>query len=191
MMPIKSPKATKVKCLLAQDGAHVEQGTPLFELYDYEERQILSQLQRALVDNETKRAEVSGLDVATKLEALERICFEREPSVEAAQLKYQALIERHSVGDVALADVAWGRHDIVLKAYQSLVSAVELEVFRRNVADSVKVYENIDILLKEETRYVEAAIARLRIVSPVSGTFRCFVEDGTPVRLGHLLGQLE
>ncbi len=191
MIPIKSPKATKVKRLLAEDGARVEKGTPLFELHDYEERQILSQLRRAIVDNETKLAEVSGPDVTTKLDSLERISVEREPSIVAAQEKYQALIEQHSVGQVDLADVAWGRHDIVLKAYQSLVSAVELEVFRRNVADSVKVYENIGILLKEETRYVEAAIARLRIISPVSGTFRCYVDDGTPVRLGHLLGELE
>ncbi len=191
MIPIKSPKATKVKHLLAEDGTYVEKGAPLFELYDYEERQILSQLERAMVDNDIKRAEVSGADVAARLEALETICIEREPSIEAAQLKYEALINRNSVGDVTLTEVAWGRHDIVLKAYQSLLSAVELEVFRRNVADSIKVYENMDLLLKEESRYVEAAIARLRIVSPVSGTFRCFVESGTPVRLGYLLGQLE
>lgn len=187
---IKSPKATKIKTCPKGLTLRVSKGDLLFELYDYEEQKILSEIDRAIKENALKKAEASGAFVQSKISKLKQICDLRSTALSASQIAYVGLSEQYKVGAVTIIDVTKGRQDISIRSHQVLMSAVEAEVYSRNQADSLAVFDIIDALLRKEYEYVERSASRLRILAPEAGRFERYVDVGTPVRLGHILGKV-
>ncbi|MDX0457590.1 hypothetical protein GOD71_32845 [Sinorhizobium medicae] len=188
---IKSPKATQVKFVGADFNSRVSAGDLLFELYDYEERAILSEIDRSMAENEARMAELDGVFVTSKVASLNEITTHRDTALQVAQVVYEAVLSEYEVGQKTLLDVIKVRQDIPLRSYQILQSAIEAEIYSRNLQDSRQVFSHVSGLLAKEREYVEKCIGRLQIVAPANGIFTRFVSAGTPVRVGHLLGQID
>jgi biotin carboxyl carrier protein len=191
LLAIKSPKPTKVKRIYTPLKAPVSTGDLLIELYDYEEAKLLSEIDRAIAENDAKRSEVHGPFVADKMTALQAVVAARKVALEASHVVYQEAQDECLVGEITIVELAKARQDVALRSYQLLQSAIEQEIYNRNTADAISVYDQVATLLQKEREYVETASARLRITAPKSGLFSCYVTEGTPVRLGHVLGEID
>lgn len=187
---IKSPKATQIKSVGTDFEAGVSKGDFLFELYDYEEQKILSQIDRAIKENSAKKLEAQGPFVQQKLASLLQISDHRGTSLQASQLAYEGVQQEYQAGQRTLLDVTKARQDMAFRSYTALQSGIEAEVYRRNADDSIRVFDHVDLILRAEREYVERSRSRLRILAPESGYFKRFVSADTPVRLGHLLGEI-
>jgi hypothetical protein len=187
---IKSPKSTKIKVCGTEFKYKVKKGDILFELYDYEEQRILSEITKSIEENNIKRVEASGNFVSSKISKLREISDLRGSALSASQVAYVSLCEQYRVGQVTMFEVIRGRQDISIRSHQILQSVVEAEIYSRNQSDSLAVFDIIECLLRNEYEYVERSASRLRIVAPEAGRFERYVDVGTPVRLGHLLGQI-
>jgi hypothetical protein len=190
-LPIKSPKATQVKGVLSPNGTKVAQDETLLELYDYEEQKILSSIRAALAENEAKAAELAGPRVAKKLAGLAQITNDRKDAISGAQMAYEEILGEFRTGSKTTLDLIRAHTDVSLKVYQALKSAVEHDLYARNTEDGHHVFEAVSKLLNKELQYVQRSAARLRIAAPRPGKFKCYVDAGTPVRIGHLLGEIE
>jgi biotin carboxyl carrier protein len=190
-LAIKSPKATKVHLLHVESGMSVQAGDVLLDLYDLEERKVLSTIDRSIEENASKLSELSGARVQQKLEWLNRITLLKNDAVLAAQVAYESTRLGLEVGVRTSLDVSIARQALALRTYQVLQSAVEAEIYSRNTQDAASVLAMMDKLLRAEKEYVERAVARLSIKAPCPGRFLCYVATGTPVRVGHLLGEIE
>jgi hypothetical protein len=187
---IKSPKATKVKSVGTPLEAKVQKGDLLFELFDYEEQKVLSHINFAIEENSEKKLEAQGPFVQSKIQTLASVVDYRQDAIRASQAAYGELVERYRVGQTTSVDVIKARQDVALRTYMLLQSGIEAELYSRNAEDSLKVFDNVDIILKKEKEYVERITSRLRILAPARGTFKRYVQVDTPVRLGHLLGEI-
>lgn len=188
--PIKSPKATKIESIAVEDGTIVAAGQPLINLFAYEEEAVLSQLKRSKEENLSRLDEVMGKRVQDRRQYMEAALYAREKSRKIAEAALVATIEFFKVVEVSRGDVAKAENDLVLRTFQVLQSGIELEVYSRNCFDAAEIHKAVDVLIAEDIAYVERSTSRLRIKAPASGTFRCYVSEGTPVRIGHLLGEI-
>jgi hypothetical protein len=187
---IKAPKATQVKSIHTDLVAHVSAGDLLIELFDYEEQKILSQIDRAIEENAIKKIEAQGAFVIDKIKALAEIVDLRLVAVTASQIAYAWISDMLKAGEKTPLDLTFARQEMALRSYQVLQSGVEHEIFSRNAVDSISIFDQVAILLQKEREYVERSASRLRIAAPRAGQFTCYVTAGTPVRLGHLLGEI-
>jgi len=191
LLKLKSPKATKVKAFHARYGASVRAGDVVFELYDYEEQKILSEIDRAIDENKAKILELNGPAVSDKLNGLKEIAEKRKIVIDAAELNVRGVEEEVAVGQRTLLDVLDARQKSLTAGYQCLQAGIEYEIYRRNTVDALSVYMIVREVLARERTYVEKCASRLSIRAPQSGILRSFVVAGTPVRLGHVLAEIE
>ncbi|MBP2563319.1 biotin carboxyl carrier protein [Neorhizobium galegae] len=187
----KSPKATRIAVVHANSGTRVSKGDLLLELHDWEEQKIMSQIKRGFAENAIKETEIQGPRVQEKIAALAQIANQRQVALQASQDVYAAQVDGHNNGQGSIIDVVRARQDMALRSYQVLQAAVELEIVSRNVSDSLTIFSSVSSILTKEESYVSQARDRLKIKAPSSGVFDCYVLKGTPVRLGHLLGEIK
>ncbi|MDW9924685.1 hypothetical protein GOB36_30015 [Sinorhizobium meliloti] len=190
ILGIKAPKATQVKATSTPLESDVEIGDVLIELHDFEEARILSQIGRAIEENRIKKSEAEGRFVQEKIEALRQIRNYRATSLAASQAAYEGIKAEADVGQKTLLDVLRARQNVAIRSYMVLQSSVESEIYERNASDSVQVFDHVELLLLKEREYVERCRARLTIRAPRRGWFKRYVNEGTPVRIGHLLGEI-
>lgn len=188
---IKSPKATQVKAIYLSSGAKVRRGEPLLELFDFEEQKLLAEIDRAISENQSKIAEATGARVSSRVSNLSAIATSKFNALTQVQDVYGARQEQYAAGEVTFLEVLKARIDVALKTYQCLQSAVELEIYQVNLSDSLDVLNTIGSLLDSEKSYVQASVARLVIKAPRDGMFSTSITKGSPVRLGHVLGQID
>jgi len=188
---IKSPKATQIKTLFVATGAMVQKGDPLIELHDFEELKLVAQVDRGILETQAKLLEASGPRIADKVGKLHTIANSKLETLKHSQNLYQLRQDLYAGGRSTILDVIKARVDVGLKTYQCLQSAVEVEIYQANLTDSLGALQTIELLLTSEKDYVQASIARLTIKAPRTGVFTTSVSKGTPVRLGHVLGQIE
>jgi len=190
---LKSPKATQIKSVLTKAGTTVDVPAQaiLVELHDFEERKVLSTIQRNIDENLSKISEISGDLVKAKIVHLNEISVQRLAALKATQVQY---------GNVKLVDALGGdeeyllqreRHSLAMRTYQSLQAAIEVKIYQRNIDDSLAILKLVDGLLSREKLYVERFCGRLKILSPTACRFHSFVEVNEPVPVGHVLGEVE
>lgn len=190
-LQIKSPKPTQVKAVLSAPDGHVRAGDPLIQLFDFEEAKLLSGVQRSIDENQAKLSEVTGDRVQKKLAHLKTIADQRLAALTATQQNFRMLSALYHMGSGDPSGPIRAKHFVSLRTYESLQASLELEIYQRNIADSVKVLRAIDDLLKGEKEYVQTLRARLQIRAPKDGIFRCYVSAGSPVSVGYVLGEIE
>lgn len=186
---LKSPKATVILEILAAPDSRVEAGAPLIRLPDWEEQKVVSEIQRRIEENRVKALEVAdGSFASAKIAALAEVAASKVAGAEAASTRLKATQAGYEVGTRTSVDVLEASSTFVHAGLSSLQAAVEGEIFVRHVGDARVVYQRLERLLNAELLYVQRCIDRLLIRAPRAGVFRCSVREGTPVRLGHLLG---
>lgn len=193
-LALKSPKATVIVDVLVEPGVTVGAGQALLELPTWEEDKILSEIARQIKETGVKLLEVTpgpGSFASSKLSTLVQLAIGKRKGVVAARKCFEAMRVGLEVGTRTILDVCEAQSNFNYASLTALQTAIEGEIFERNMADAVKVYTAVLELLHREKGYVERCRDRCTIRAPRSGVFSCFVRKGTPVRLGHLLGTVE
>jgi hypothetical protein len=186
---IKSPKATQIKTI-AHSGL-IKAGAVLIELFDFEERKTLSTIQRAIEENSSKLEEITGPRVAEKIAHLAEISNQRLKALTPTQNNYEVLRIYAAMGTLGKYLPIKAQHFVAMRTYQKLQASVELEIYRRNIADSTGVLTVINDLLQKEKEYMRSICDRLSIKAPKDGRFTALVAVGDPVPVGYPLGEIE
>lgn len=169
----------------------VDAGAALIELFDFEERKILSTIQRAIEENNARLGEISGERVKQKIAHLTEISDQRLKALIPTQNNYEDLKLRANIGEITRYASIKASHFVAMRTYQKLQASVELEVYKRNIADSIGVLTVINDLLQKEKEYVNSIRDRLIVKAPKYGRFTAFVAFGDPVPIGYPLGEIE
>jgi multidrug efflux pump subunit AcrA (membrane-fusion protein) len=188
---IKSPKATQIKKVSVPSGTMVESGTLLIELVDFEERKVISTIQRSIEENRSRLSEVTGPRVNDRIALLTKIVQHRLAALKKTQENYDDVWFSTELGVLPVWRPIKLRHFLSMRTYQSVLASVELEIYKRNIEDSRGVLETVDKLLNKQLEYVKAICGRLLIKAPKEGKFNSLVSAGEPVPIGHILGEIE
>lgn len=188
-MQIKSPKATRVIEVL-ETNAPVEKGQVLLRLSDLEENVMLSTICRSLDENAAKLAEVEQEKSTQKLYIeLKMIADLLLQAVDNNARSEHILQQEYDQGTETLTNVLLTRKKTLSSHIKWRQAEAERIIHQRNVNDSIMVYGLVKNILNEEHDLVRKYIERLTIKAPFRGTFIRRVEKGSPVELGHVLGE--